>query len=116
MPIAEAIIPLGLFLCVFGVFYIYFTTRHRERMALIDKEMDANLLRPDSEAMADMRKRILLNLALCLIGIGLGIACAIILYSVFRIEAVYPASIFIFAGLGLLMSIMIQRKWSEEYE
>ena len=32
---------------VFGIFYLYFTTRNRERMALIEQGMDPNLANSD---------------------------------------------------------------------
>ena len=116
MPITVAIIPIGGLLCIFGIFYIYFTTRHRERIALIDKGLDASVLTPDVQSIADMRRRILLNLAFCLIGIGLGIACGIILYQLTGIDAVYPACVFTFAGIGLLVSLLMQKRWEEDYE
>ncbi|AHM60771.1 hypothetical protein D770_12585 [Flammeovirgaceae bacterium 311] len=32
---------------IFGIFYLYFTTRNRERMALIEQGMDPNLANSD---------------------------------------------------------------------
>ena len=43
MQAVEILVPISLFLIVFGIFYIYFTTRHRERLALIEKGADASL-------------------------------------------------------------------------
>ena len=37
------LIPIVLFLVIFGIFYLYYSTRNRERLALIDKGVDAGI-------------------------------------------------------------------------
>ena len=36
----EFVVPVAMFACVFGILYVYFTTRNRERMAMIEKGAD----------------------------------------------------------------------------
>ncbi|MDA0714452.1 MAG: hypothetical protein O2867_04050 [Bacteroidetes bacterium] len=63
MQAVEILVPISLFLIVFGIFYIYFTTRHRERLALIEKGADASLFHTGNST-GTARKLIILNLAL----------------------------------------------------
>jgi hypothetical protein len=111
MQATEIIIPLSVFLTTFGIFYLFLSTRHRERMALIEKGADASLFH--SGKSAHRRKLIILNLALTLIGIGLGIIIAIFLYKATGMEEVYPASIFTMAGAGLLTSFFLSGKYQD---
>jgi hypothetical protein len=113
MQAVEILVPISLFLIVFGIFYIYFTTRHRERLALIEKGADASLFHTGNSS-GTTRKLIILNLALTMIGIGLGITIAILLYQVTGMEEVYPASIFTMAGAGLLTSFFLSGKYTEK--
>ncbi len=39
----QVLIPLSLFLMIFGIVYLFFSTRNRERMALIEKGVDASI-------------------------------------------------------------------------
>ena len=41
----EILIPLGAFAMMFGFAYLFFTTRNRERMAMIEKGVDSSLFR-----------------------------------------------------------------------
>jgi hypothetical protein len=112
MQLVEILIPLSVFLTTFGIFYLFLSTRHRERMSLIEKGADASLFKTGKSR--QISKLIILNLALTLIGIGLGILIAIFLYSATGMEEVYPASIFTMAGVGLLTSFMMGRKYVNE--
>ena len=110
MDVLDAFIPIAFVAGVFGIFYLYYSTRHRERMALIDKGLDASLLHPDSRSLSQIRRMVILNIALTLIGIGLGITFGILLFELTGKDAVYPASIFVMAGLGLFASTMMNKK------
>ncbi|MCU0319805.1 MAG: hypothetical protein MUE88_06960 [Flavobacteriales bacterium] len=68
MDITGAIALIFFFSTVFGLFYLHFTTRHRERMNLIDKGLAPGLHRPMSDHLATLKNGLLL--------IGLGLGCA----------------------------------------
>lgn len=87
---------------IFGVFYLYISSRNKERLALIEKGADASIFNIGKRAGSSW-KVIIINLAFLLIGIGLGVFIASLLdtYSSLDSEAVYPALIFLMAGLGL---------------
>ena len=110
----EILIPIAVFGTIFGIFYLFLSTRHRERMSLIEKGADASLFYAQGKGNGHWRNLIFLNLALTLMGVGLGITIAIFLYGATGEDAVYPACIFFFAGAGLLASFLIGRKMKED--
>lgn len=63
----EVIILPVLFLVIFAVAYISITSRHRERMAMIDKGMDLGAVKDMDKGYSSLRN------GLFLAGIGLGL-------------------------------------------
>jgi hypothetical protein len=105
----EILIPLGFFAAVFGVFYVYLTTRNKERMALIEKDANAKLFQTNSEGTST--KQIIFSIGFLAIGVGLGVLTGGILEEVGLHDSVaYPASIFLFAGMGLVTSLIWFKK------
>ena len=100
----EELIPISLFLVIFGIFYLYLSTRNKERLALIEKGTDASVFLSGRQNTVAVWKIIILNISLLLMGIGLGVFLALLLttYSHLNEDAVYPATIFFMAGVGLL--------------
>src|SRR5690606_4522857 len=98
------IIPI-IFGAIFGVFYLFFSTRNKERLALIEKGVDASIFMKGRQSTAPFWKVFILNLALLLMGVGIGVFIASILdnYSTLDSEAIYPATIFFMAGAGLFI-------------
>ena len=98
----EIAIMAIIFGSIFGVFYLYISSRNKERLALIEKGADASIFNLGKRAGSSW-KVIVLNLAFLLMGIGLGVFLANLLdtYSNLDSQAVYPALIFLMAGLGL---------------
>lgn len=98
------LIPISLFLSIFGIFYLYLSTRNKERLALIEKGVDASIFMSGRQPANSFFKIILLNLAFLLIGIGLGIFTGLLLstYTTLSQDAIYPACIFTMAGISLL--------------
>ena len=60
---------------IFGVFYLYFSTRNKERLALIEKGVDATIFMKgqQNKKAAPFWKVLILNLGLLAMGIGVGI-------------------------------------------
>lgn len=113
----EAIlIPITLFLVIFGIFYLYLSTRNKERLALIEKGADASIFMTGSQRNSPVWKVLILNLSLLLMGIGIGVFIALLLttYSSLDEDAVYPATIFFMAGVGLFTGFTMTKNLDKE--
>jgi len=78
---SETIILTSLFASIFAIFYLHYSTRNKERLALIEKGADASIFMKGKTHAAPVWKVIILNLSLLLIGVGVGIFIASILHS-----------------------------------
>jgi len=93
-------IVISLTLSGFGIAYYYLTTRSRERLALIEKG-----LAPTSFAQSKSYLPLLLLLGVLSMGIAAGIAAGAGLTRLVGSQSyVYPATIFFFAGLSLVVA------------
>ena len=105
------LVPLGFFAMIFGVVYLSVTSRNRERMALIERGADPTLF----EARKKSGTGGVLKMGLFLFGVGFGVVVAYFLASGGMDEgAAYPAMIFVFGGLALIVSYLWQRKQEKE--
>ncbi|HEY4617408.1 MAG TPA: DUF6249 domain-containing protein [Flavobacterium sp.] len=107
----EVFIVALIFGAIFGVFYLFFSTRNKERLALIEKGADASIFMSKRQDTAPIWKVFILNLALLLMGIGAGILLALTVQDGFGVtnEAVYPGIIFLTAGAGLLIGFKMTK-------
>ena len=105
---------IAFFAMVFGIMYIYYTTRNKERMALIEKGADASLFNTGREGKGSISwGKFTLKIGMFLTGIGLGIIAGAVLESAsaFPSEvAGYFSMILIFGGLALVLFYIIDRK------
>ena len=105
---------IAFFAMVFGIMYLFFTTRNRERMALIEKGADASLFNTGKTHLSGFNwGKFALKTGMLLIGIGLGIIAGAILDSVDAFpypEPGYFSMIFIFGGLALVIFYLIDRR------
>ncbi|AXT19441.1 hypothetical protein D7030_12450 [Flavobacteriaceae bacterium AU392] len=110
---SELIIVPIIFGAIFGVFYLYYSTRNKERLALIEKGADATIFAKGKEHTAPIWKVLVLNLAFLSMGVGLGVFLASILdaYTTLDRHSVYPATIFFMAGVGLYVGFTQTKKW-----
>jgi hypothetical protein len=94
---------------IFGVMYFYYTTRNRERLAIIEKNADPSILRIEP---TNVFKKFSIKLGMLFIGGGLGVLVGNILTVATRLEepVAYMSMIFIFAGTGLIVSYFVARK------
>ncbi len=109
---SEVIIVPSMFAYLFAVAYMFYSTRNRERLALIEKGAEASIFKSRDNGASPVWKIALLNLSLLFIGVGVGIALAAILNSFLNIspEVAYTSSIFIIGGLALLLGFYQSRK------
>ncbi len=109
---SEVIILPIIFGVIFGVFYLFISSRHKERLALIDKGADASIFYSNNRKSSPVWKILILNLAMILLGIGIGIFVAGILHYNLGVdeEIAYPGTIFTMAGLGLFAGFRLSQK------
>lgn len=102
------LIPLIVFASIFGVFYVFLSTRNKERLALIEKGADASLF----ESKKTHRSNLTLKFGMLAVGIGVGILIASLLesYTVLDEEVAYPSMIFLFGGIFLIGNALIEKK------
>ena len=108
-----SVVFISLFIVIFGICYLYFTARHKERLALIEKDKDVSVFYNSKRApTSNVWRNVVLNLALISIGVGLGILLGSFLNNVVGLqeEVAFPASIFLLAGAGLLTGFFLSKK------
>lgn len=128
-----AIVFMFLFAVVFGIFYLFFSTRNKERLALIEKGTDAKIFMKGYDNHGKRNpspfwKVFILNLGLLAMGIGVGILLGTLLSYNFGYdgpwnnrprnavepETLYAASIFLCAGAALLVGFKITKNLDKE--
>lgn len=112
----EILIPISFFLAVFGVVYLFLSTRNKERLALIEKGADASIFMKDRSNTSATWKILLLNLALLLIAIGVGVFIAsFLVYNLgVKEDVAYPGTIFLMAGIGLFAGFTMTKNLDKE--
>ncbi|MBN2481476.1 MAG: hypothetical protein JXB19_07035 [Bacteroidales bacterium] len=101
------------FAALFGIMYIFYTTRNRERLALIEKNADPSILKSEPKGTL---KTFVIKLGLLFAGAGLGTLMGSILEQTTSLVhgAAYVSMIFLFAGAGLIASYFLSRKVQNE--
>jgi hypothetical protein len=103
-------IPLSFFASIVLIVYIYYTNRNKERMALIEKGLDASIFRsPKSTGLLTIK------FAFLFIGIGIGILVGNILETTTRLneEVAYFSMIFLFGGASLIIFHLLEKKFAK---
>lgn len=102
-----ALVFIALFAAVFGIMYLYYSTRHKERLALIEKGADASLFNTGKEKSPGSFSwsKFTLKAGMFLTGIGLGVIAGAIVSALNLLEEGpdYVSMIFIFGGLSLVL-------------
>lgn len=104
---------IALFATVFGIIYLYLSTRHKERLALIEKGADASLFNTGKERnYTNLWGKLSLKIGMLAIGVSLGIIVGAILENaeIFDEGISYTSMIFLFGGLSLITFYLIDRK------
>ena len=109
---AEILIPISMFLCVFGIMYVYYTTRNKERLSMIEKGFDPTLFQT-KKGTSSGNGNTTMRIGIFLIGIALGILTGNILAETTSLmeEVAYFSMVFLFGGVSLVIYyVTIEKK------
>jgi hypothetical protein len=105
---------IAFFATIFGIMYVHYTTRNRERMALIEKGADASLFNTGKEGSKSAVNwgKFTLKIGMLFMGVAVGIVIAAVMSNagILYEGASYPSMIFFFGGLSLVLFYLIDRK------
>ncbi len=112
----EVVIIPVFFGVIFGIYYLFISARNKERLALIEKGADASIFYGKNKRVTPMWKVIVINLALLMMGIGVGIFIAALLSQTLNMDedVAYPGTIFLMAGIGLFSGYYFTKKLNED--
>jgi len=91
-------VPIGFFLAVFAILYVYWTTRTKERLALVEKGLDAGIFKGECSQYA------LVKWGIFLIAIGLGVVVGFALSRVIDEVVAFFTAILVCGGVGLIVA------------
>jgi len=99
-------VPIGFFLALFAILYVYWTTRTKERLALVEKGMDARIFKTDP-----VRRRLdLVKWGIFLIALGLGVVGGFALSNAINEVVAFFTAILVCGGLGLIVAYVVISK------
>lgn len=109
---AEMLIPIVFFLSIAGVVYVFLTTRHAERMAMIEKGADPSLFQSKPQA-----KSFFLKIGMLMVGVSIGTVLGYVFSSnEENMEVIMPATIFLCGGLALVGTYFLERYINKQDE
>ncbi|HKG06197.1 MAG TPA: DUF6249 domain-containing protein [Pedobacter sp.] len=112
------VVFIFLFICatamVFGIRYM----SNKEKMAMIERGIDPGIAKARPSAPTPF---ISLKFGLLMVGLGLGLVSALftVMNTTMHDEdaaALYFGFIFIFGGIGLIISYVIEKKWLDQHK
>jgi cbb3-type cytochrome oxidase subunit 3 len=104
---AAVLMTLALALVLFGTSYYYLTTRHKERLALLEKGLSPTAFHRPGAYLP-----LLLLLGILCLGLATGIAAGAFLRALPLAnsqEYAYPVAIFFFLGVSLVVAYYVLR-------
>ncbi|WP_372947012.1 DUF6249 domain-containing protein [Mariniphaga sp.] len=101
-------VPIGFFLAIFAILYVYWTTRTKERLALIEKGADASIFKTEPSKYA------LLKWGIFLIGLSVGVITGFALANVVNEVVAFFTMIFFFGGVGLIIAYFVTSKLAKK--
>jgi hypothetical protein len=110
----DVLVPLAFFAAIFGVIYVIIAARNKERLALIEKGIDASIFERNRKPID--RKNSVLMFGILFIGLSIGSIAGAILHNMDVMPAPVPffAMILLFGGISLLVYYYIISKKKEE--
>jgi len=110
---------------LFGAYYYYMNTRHKERMALIDSGADASLFYSSKKKQKGGMISFFLGLGIVSVSLSIGVLLALFLERLLRAiddnsrrdyEEAYVIMVFLSIGTGLIISYFVIKKLIKKEE
>jgi F0F1-type ATP synthase assembly protein I len=104
----DIVVPVSLFLMIFAIVYIYYTTRNKERLALIEKGADPKLFK--SDAKGDHYSNF--KWGLFMIGVAIGVFLGVLFDEYTNLEEgpMYISMILICGGIALILAYLLRNR------
>ena len=105
--IQEVIITIVAFAALFGIAYVFLMTRHRERMTMLERGVEASVFAPPRKSYS-----LTLKIGMLSVGIALGILAGNLLHGHYGMgeEWAILSMVFLLGGLALIANFLIERK------
>lgn len=103
----EALIPITMFLMVFGIAFIFLKSRSKERLALIERNIDASLFFGKKK---DNLTYWTLRIGSLLFGFGVGLLVGFVMADIYDESMFIAPPLFIFSGLFWIIEFLVERK------
>jgi hypothetical protein len=97
IPLFGIVVP---FATLFGIVYIIYTTRHRERMSMIGKGMDPNTMRTSPEPLRAIRN------GLVMLGLGIGLVAGWLFHQ-YAMDPTRDTALPYFAGPAIFVGLAL---------
>ena len=121
----EFAVLISILATMFGAYYYYMNTRHKERMALIDSGVDASLFYSSKKKPQGGMISFFLGLGIVSVCLSIGILLGLFLVRLLRAiddnsrgdyEQVYVIMVFLSIGTGLIISYFVIKKLIKKEE
>ena len=103
----EVVITIVIFGALFGIAYVFLMTRHRERMTIMERGLDASVFATPKKYFS-----LTLKFGMLFVGIALGILAGHWLHQYYDLaeEVAFLSMVFLLGGLALIANFFIERK------
>jgi hypothetical protein len=100
----DLLVSFILFAGIFGIGYVFVMTRHKERMSMLEKGVDASIF-------VSKRGSQTLKFGMLSVGIALGILMGYLLKVRFEMEeeAAFLSMVFLFGGISLIINHLLDK-------
>lgn len=100
----DVLVPIAFFLALFAILYVYWTTRTKERLALVEKGMNAGIFKGECSQLA------LVKWGIFLVAIGLGVVAGFVLSKAIDEVVAFFTAILVCGGVGLIVAYVVTTK------
>lgn len=102
----DIVVPVSLFLMIFAIVYVVFTTRNKERMALIEKGADPKLFKSEPKG----SNYATFKWGLFMVGVAIGVFAGGMFdkYTTLDGPPMYISMILIFGGIALVLAYLLR--------